>query len=149
MQTTATTYSRPANSTGDSLLSPAGRRIAARLVNNRCPICRRKMTHAYQCSTKMTIDHFVPCARGGHNNQLLPICQGCNSSKADALFSEWLQGRLSQRIEGLGKRTSIMTEKGAARNWRRILTDLEVIRDLLTADLIEAGIWTKEETHGH
>lgn len=38
-----------------------------------------------------TIDHIVPLVRGGTNfeNNLIPCCRACNSSKANKLISEW------------------------------------------------------------
>jgi len=44
------------------------------------------------CSNKAdTIDHIIPLARGGSNNEgnLAPACRKCNSSKNVYLISEW------------------------------------------------------------
>lgn len=51
--------------------------------NNSCAYCGKRK--------KLTIEHFVPASNSGgltHNN-VLPVCQSCNSSKRDRPFATW------------------------------------------------------------
>jgi hypothetical protein len=51
---------------------------------NTCAYCKRK-------TNKITQEHFIPVNKGGHYtfNNILPVCNKCNSSKQDKDFEEW------------------------------------------------------------
>jgi len=51
--------------------------------NNRCAYCNKKLPLAQ--------DHFIPLSKDGEytNNNIIPSCKSCNSSKNNKLFREW------------------------------------------------------------
>lgn len=62
--------------TTDALRDPAYRRARRRMLPASCVYCGEPAT---------TLDHVIPVAAGGTNddNNLVPACGNCNSSKAD------------------------------------------------------------------
>lgn len=51
--------------------------------HNKCAYCDKE--------SKLTQDHFIPLSKGGEytNNNIIPACTSCNSSKHDKDFFEW------------------------------------------------------------
>lgn len=134
--TTTAQTARPADTTGDALLSRAGRLMGYFLVGKRCPVCRQRLTFDGDKKTGCTYDHVVPYAKGGAVvGNLIPMCASCNSSKQDTDLEEWLPGRLVD--------TEVAsTTRGAKRMVKAELKKIEDIRAELTAALIDADIWT-------
>lgn len=51
--------------------------------NSHCAYCGKELP--------LTQEHFVPLSKGGGYtaDNIIPVCQSCNSSKSNKLFSEW------------------------------------------------------------
>lgn len=52
-----------------------------------CAYCGRKQSRR----VKLTKEHIVPVSKGGKTarENIIPVCQKCNSSKSDEDFEEW------------------------------------------------------------
>jgi 5-methylcytosine-specific restriction endonuclease McrA len=52
-----------------------------------------------------TADHITPLARGGHEHEdnLVPCCKSCNSSKGTRLLTEWSPDRVLRAAAGSAK----------------------------------------------
>lgn len=122
--------------TGEDLLSDAGRRVAWHLAEGRCPVCdRRFYVGCADRKTNLTMDHVVAHANGGGcEGNLIPLCGSCNSSKRHTPLDEWLPARLLK----IGRARSA---RGAARATTNALARLEQLRADLTTALIAEGIW--------
>jgi len=66
----------------------------AKLANSPFPKDFKLASCCWVClsTEKLTVDHIVPISRGGTNDisNLTTLCQSCNSSKNNRLYSEWL-----------------------------------------------------------
>lgn len=64
-------------------------------------VCRRYADTCIYCGSKenITIEHLLPVSRGGTNDasNLAPACLGCNSSKRNKTYEEFLAWR-QQRL---------------------------------------------------
>lgn len=51
--------------------------------------------------SKMTYDHFIPFSKGGSFKQdnIIPACQKCNSSKRDRDFTDWFKNQSFFNVE--------------------------------------------------
>jgi len=51
--------------------------------DNKCAYCGKQLP--------LTQEHFIPLSKGGEytNNNVIPSCQSCNSSKGNKLFEKW------------------------------------------------------------
>lgn len=68
------------------------KRILAKCNTARCLYCGVSMTLPYDrklSPTDATIEHFLPTSRGGHENDFVVACRGCNSDKRDLTLGEW------------------------------------------------------------
>jgi len=58
-------------------------KIIKKIFNNKCAYCGKEKP--------LTQEHFVPLSKGGEytNNNIIPVCSNCNSSKNNREFSKW------------------------------------------------------------
>ena len=125
------------DTTGTSLLSDDGRKIAAQLAGGRCPVCRKRMVlWGADRKSALTIDHVHAHANGGGvEGNLIPLCGTCNSSKQDTPLKPWLKKRLAE-VRNVSR---VMGDTVA-----RKVAEVEALRDQLTNALIDEGVWSKE-----
>lgn len=60
----------------------------------RCPVCRVSFhLGPERIPEQLTWDHIIPLSEGGRDKDgnLLPLCRGCNCSKGEKTFEQWLQ----------------------------------------------------------
>jgi len=120
---------------GEALLGRAGRLIGYKMVDRRCPVCRKRMSFTGCKRDGVSYDHIIPCAIGGENDQLLPLCGQCNSSKGAELLENWLPTYLVR----IGLAKSMRSSKPMT---RKLIPQLHAVSDALKSALIEAGIWS-------
>ena len=75
---------KTANTPKEELLTAGQWRTIVEEYGHRCAYCGRELN-------KPTMDHVLPLSKGGKHTRenVVPSCQGCNSSKNGKLLSEW------------------------------------------------------------
>lgn len=135
---------RAAKTTGSDILKDAGRKIAGRLLDWRCPCCQRKINLSACKKSQLQMDHWHPCAAGGAElieANLVVLCGQCNATKQARVDHLGATGWIAAALR---KARPKLTETGAGRAASYAFARLEVARESLTTQLVAVGVWDAE-----
>jgi hypothetical protein len=138
---------RAAKTTGQDILKDAGRKIAGRLLDWRCPCCERRIDLSACKRRQLQMDHWVPCAAGGHElieGNLVVLCGQCNATKQDRVDHLAVDGWIVKALNKARGKGRELTPKGATRAAKNAHARITAARDALTSKLVEVGVWDAE-----